>query len=583
MHTPHVALFTEDVGDEWHSGGLIAAFERRGVRITRTSLAACALDTRTPSGIAIPGFDGRLPDGVFVRAVGAGTLEQITLRLGILHALDASGIAVWNTAAAIERCVDKSMALFRFARVGLPVPETLTVEGSARAARFVDDNAPVILKPLFGSQGNGIERIDTADGLPPPDALGNVYHSQAFIPPADGQPFADYRVLVSGGEAVAAMRRTGPDWRTNVYRGAAPCAIEPEHALSALAVDAARSVGADFAGVDMMRDRNGKLVLIEINSNPAWKGLQSVNPSVDIADRLVADFLEARGERALRTAFETACARELTAIKPGNVHVFAEGHGMTVADFAASAHAAAPHIAARYSTVGRRIEAAACATFAAVGDNTNIGICLLCAPLAVAARDAPAPTSAEDLRARLARTLDTLTVDDAVHAYRAIRLMNPAGLGNAKEQDISTHPTLDLTAAMRLAADRDSIARQYATSYADVFERGLPILFAVGRQPANRDDERRAVSRLHMTYLTSFPDSHIARKFGHDAAVIVQREAAAVDAGNDEALLAFDASLKTRGLNPGTTADLVVATLFAAEVIAPSSVFPSHVYTCLKS
>lgn len=584
MHTPHVALFTEDVGDEWHSGGLIAAFERRGVRVTRTSLSACALDTRAASGIAIPGFDGRLPDGVFVRAVGAGTLEQITLRLGILHALDASGVTVWNTAVAIERCVDKAMALFRFASAGLPVPETLTAEGPTRAVHFVDANAPVILKPLFGSQGNGIERIDHPEALPPPEALGHVYHTQAYIPPADGQPFADYRVLVSRGRAIAAMRRTGPDWRTNVYRGASPCEIAPDEALASLAVEAARSVGADFAGVDAMRDQQGRLVLIEINSNPAWKGLQSVNPAIDIADRLVADFLEARHERALRTAFETACARELTAIKPGNVHVYAEGHGMTVADFAKSARAAAPHIAAHDTPLGRRIEAAACATFAAVGDNTNIGICLLCAPIALAAeRLTSPPTTLADLRTNIVRTLDASTIEDAVHAYRAIRLMNPAGLGNAKEQDISTHPTLDLTSAMRLAADRDSIARQYATGYADIFEIGLPLLLSDGRQPPDDGGARRAVSRLHMRYLSRFPDSHIARKFGSDAAAIVQREAATVDAGEDAALLAFDASLKSRGLNPGTTADLVVATLFAAEVIAPSSVFPSRVYACLKS
>ncbi len=588
MHTPHVALFTEDVGDEWHSGGLLDAFERRGVRATRVSLAACALDTRTPTGIEIPGFDGRLPDGVFVRAVGAGSLEQITLRLGLLHALEASGVTVWNRATAIERCVDKAMALFRFARAGLPVPETLTAEGPDRAARFVAANAPAILKPLFGSQGNGIERIDHPDALPPPEALGHVYHTQAYIPPADGQPFADYRVLVSAGRAIAAMRRTGPDWRTNVHRGATACPIEPDDALAALAVDATRSVGADFAGVDLMRDAGGNLVLIEINSNPAWKGLQSVNPAVAIADRLAADFLEARRERATATAFETACARELTAIKPGNVHIFAEGHGMTVADFAASARASAPHIAAPAVRVGRRIEAAACATFAAVGDNTNVGICLLCAPLAAAAQSASGPPlGAAELRASLVRTLDALTVEDAVHAYRAIRLMNPAGLGDAEEQDISTHPTLDLTAAMRLAADRDSIARAYATGYADIFDIGLPIVLASAVAPDGgrhaTEAARRAVSRLHMAYLSAFPDSHIARKFGADAAAIVTREAAGVDCTDDRALLAFDASLKARGLNPGTTADMVVATLFAAELIQPSSAFPAHVYTCLKS
>ncbi|MQT11521.1 triphosphoribosyl-dephospho-CoA synthase [Segnochrobactrum spirostomi] len=274
-------------------------------------------------------------------------------------------------------------------------------------------------------------------------------------------------------------------------------------------------------------------------------------------------------------AFRAACRDELAALKPGNVHRHADGHRMTIADFEASADAAAPAIAESGARVGLRILAAVEATFAAVGTNTNLGIVLLAAPLAVAAERGP-PGS---LRDTLPAVLSGLDRRDAALAFRAIARANPAGLGRTSAHDVHDEPAITLLAAMEAAAERDRIAQQYASRYEDIFATGLPALAAalgplrpweVALDPATQATLEAATTAVHMAFLTAFPDSHIARKHGIEAAAVVQREAARLVAeGRDAdhaALLAFDASLKARGLNPGTTADLTVTTLFAARL-----------------
>ena len=274
--------------------------------------------------------------------------------------------------------------------------------------------------------------------------------------------------------------------------------------------------------------------------------------------------MSAAAPEAVAAAFVAACRDELAALKPGNVHRFADGHRMTVADFERSAEAAAPAIAMPGARVGARILAAIEATRAAVGTNTNLGIVLLAAPLAAAAE-----ARAGDLRSRLRGVLAGLDVGDAAAAFAAIRLAAPAGLGEAAEHDVAGPATVTLGAAMAAAAGRDRIARQYATAYADVFETGLPRLAAMAAT-----GREAATTAVHLGFLVAFPDSHVARKHGPDVAEAVRREAAALvaagaaddPAGHHAALLAFDADLKRRGLNPGTSADLTVATLFAARL-----------------
>ncbi len=267
---------------------------------------------------------------------------------------------------------------------------------------------------------------------------------------------------------------------------------------------------------------------------------------------------------ALRRAYIEACYGELEALKPGNVHVHAAGHGMSVEDFRMSARVSAAPLTAPGSSVGGRILEAVLATREAVGCNTNLGIVLLAAPLLAAAENA-APSG---LHAALADILARLTVADAVAAYEAIRLAAPAGLGRIAEQDAAATPTIDLRQAMALAAERDSIARQYATGYASVFDIGV-----VGLRGAHAGDAdpKWAASHVYMSFLAAFPDSHILRKHGIAAAEAVRAEAAALapalahaaPEGRRVALIEFDRSLKRRGLNPGSSADLTVASLLA--------------------
>ena len=265
--------------------------------------------------------------------------------------------------------------------------------------------------------------------------------------------------------------------------------------------------------------------------------------------------------------FLAACRAELGALKPGNVHIHAGGHGMEVAQFEASAAAAAPHIAAQDEKVGTRIFRAVEASFAVAGCNTNLGIVLLCAPLAAAAqREGSAP-----LRERLHGVLTAFDADDTAAVYAAIRLANPGGLGSVEEQDVAAPPGVGLLQAMAMAAERDRIAAAYVTDYTEVFDFGLPVL---ANAMEATSDERHAITTLHMAFLAFFPDSHIARKYGMETAEAVRTQAHALAplwqpaARPDTAqkLLDFDADLKGRGINPGTTADLVVATLFAASL-----------------
>lgn len=291
--TMRVVLFVEEEGGDWHAKRLARAMEARGATVVVTTLTQCAFDTTRPGGLEIPGFESDLPDGAFVRSISAGGLEQITFRLGILHALRASGVRVWNDARAIERCVDKSTATFLFRRAGLPTPPTRVVEGAGRALLHAQDvNRALVVKPLFGSQGNGVMKADTADELPPPETVGQVYYMQPYLRAADATDFEDWRVFVSAGRILSAMVRRSNSWITNVHQGAAPVAHQPCYEMQRLALAATKAVGADYAGVDLIRDASGELMVLEINSNPAWKGLQSVTQQ-DIADTLAQDFLTA--------------------------------------------------------------------------------------------------------------------------------------------------------------------------------------------------------------------------------------------------------------------------------------------------
>ena len=270
---------------------------------------------------------------------------------------------------------------------------------------------------------------------------------------------------------------------------------------------------------------------------------------------------------AIAAAFVAACHAELEAPKPGNVHRFAAGHGMTAADFERSAAAAAPGLCRAGAGLGARIRDAVIATRAALGQNTNLGIVLLAAPLAMAAERGGDP------RAALHAVLAAADLADTEAIFRAITLAAPGGLGDAPRHDVRAPARVPILRAMAEAAARDSIARQWSSDFADIFALGLPARAARWARQAGAYWPTLAV---YFTFLARFPDSHILRKHGTAAAARVRATAAlwqdrlaraAKPAELLPELLAWDAELKAEAINPGTSADLTVATLFIERLL----------------
>ena len=265
-------------------------------------------------------------------------------------------------------------------------------------------------------------------------------------------------------------------------------------------------------------------------------------------------------------AAQLACLLEAHAPKPGNVSPGRSFSDVSYDDFVASAAAiGAPFAAVAERALGALVRDAIEATARWAPTNTNLGIVLLLAPLAKAAL---AADGAPDLRAALRRVLDDTTVDDARAVYATIRQVNPGGLGRASEQDVAREPTQTLRDVMRLAADRDGIAREYDTAFAATFEIGVPVLRQARADGLGWDD---AIVETFLTLLAAASDTHIARRAGRERAANVSRLAMSVlgdggvrtDAGR-LSVARFDRSLRDErhSANPGTTADLTASAIF---------------------
>lgn len=290
--------------------------------------------------------------------------------------------------------------------------------------------------------------------------------------------------------------------------------------------------------------------------------------SPPIATRAQPPGRELRAELANR--LRHACEIDVLSVKPGNVSIASPGHGMSADDFLASAAAIVDPMTRPDLTVGERILASIVATRSVVECNTNLGIVLLCAPLTQAALDTGA---GQTFRQTLESCLARLTVDDAVNAYAAIRLAQPAGLGKRAMHDVAEVPTISLREAMIEAGDEDSIACQYATGFARIFG-CLPI---IGQLRRRWNDDRWVATAVFLDLLARNPDSHIVRKFGLETALRISHEAlplsqtALQSAEPDELvphLRRWDEQLKSAGINPGTTADLTVAAIFASGIMS---------------
>lgn len=289
----NIAIFTDDPG--WHGRQLQLAFMARGFGSIFVSLKECRfhIGSHQPS-LIIPGFEDNLPVAAFVRGVPGGSLTEVVLYLDVLHALKRQAIPVYNDAGAIELSVDKAMTSFLLHHAGLPTPLTWVLHDRTEALRIAEQELKeghlLISKPLFGSQGEGIRRMEKSTDLLWLTSSQGVYYLQRFVPCA-GEGFSDLRVFVINGCAIAAMRRRGKYWLTNVARGAVCELVDIQPELAHLAIQAATLLGMDYAGVDIVQDQQGHYLLIEANSIPAWKGLESVC-GLNIAELLVADLLK---------------------------------------------------------------------------------------------------------------------------------------------------------------------------------------------------------------------------------------------------------------------------------------------------
>lgn len=286
MHS--IILFTENNG--WHEEQLQQAFARYQIKPLIVSLRDCRL---TPLGIEIPGMNGELPQAAMVRAVPGGSFEEVTHRLDILHALKRLGVLIYNEAHMIEQTVDKAMASFLLTNAGVATPATWVCESHATALTLVNTETTqgnkLVLKPLFGNCGKGLVLISTHNDLPDPEAVNGIYYLQRYIA-QENQTGRDWRVLVINGQAVAAMERVSDHWITNRARGGKCLPAILTDKLRHLAEAATHATGAYYAGIDIIADAGMNYLVLEVNSVPAWRGLQSVCQE-QIASLLVDDFI----------------------------------------------------------------------------------------------------------------------------------------------------------------------------------------------------------------------------------------------------------------------------------------------------
>ena len=322
-----VAIMADETG--WHTRQLQAALRARGAVGRCVDLADCHVDTQaTWHGLVIPGFGRDLPDAALVRGIAGGSFEQVTKRLSVLHALRELGVPVYNDARAIERSVDKAMTSLLLHAAGINTPPTWATESAAQAQRIaLREGAAghaLVLKPLFGSQGKGLQLVGQVGGVHQPvpvlgTTLGGLAYLQRFVP-AHCSPGFDWRVLVVGGRARCAMRRISTHWVHNVAQGARCEAALLTPTLAQQAERAAQALDMDYAGVDLMPSLDGQgreqVVVIEVNGVAAWQGLQRVHRSLNIAQTIVDDLID-RKLAACHAAHQAAHQATHSAAQPG--------------------------------------------------------------------------------------------------------------------------------------------------------------------------------------------------------------------------------------------------------------------------
>ena len=293
MASTRLVIFNDSHG--WHTQQLQHAFSHYDIDITTADLAQCYIDINNHNKVMIPGLAGDRPDIVIVRGIAPGSLEQITFRLDCLHYLAEQGVRVYNSAKAIEFCVDKARTSLKLAEAGIATPATWSCEQITIAQQIATQQfakgQQLILKPLFGCQGKQLQRLQNMDELLSAPVSGQTFYLQQYIAPAKEKYWQDWRLFVINHQVYGAMRRQSSHWITNFAQGGhcQPCSISDD--MAELAIQATRAVDADYAGVDLIQDQYGQFYVLEVNSMPAWKGLVAATQQ-DIATPLAANIMQ---------------------------------------------------------------------------------------------------------------------------------------------------------------------------------------------------------------------------------------------------------------------------------------------------
>jgi tetrahydromethanopterin:alpha-L-glutamate ligase len=284
-------------GSGWHVQDLARASKSLGVTFDAVPFPrVVGWVSRGLTRIEAGGINLGGVDGVLVRMMPPGTLEQVIFRMDALHRLEAKGVPVMNPPRAVEAAVDQSLARARLEAEGLPVPETWVGESASDAQRaFETLGGDVVVKPLFGSEGRGLIRVSDPElalrTFRTLERLGAVLYVQKHV----RNPGFDVRAFVLGGRVLGSFRRYAVEgeWRTNVALGGRPeaCTLGPE--AEGLALRSAKAVGAVMAGVDLLVDiETGKWTILEVNAVPGWKALARVS-KVDVAGEILAELRDA--------------------------------------------------------------------------------------------------------------------------------------------------------------------------------------------------------------------------------------------------------------------------------------------------
>lgn len=228
-------------------------------------------------------------DGLIIRPIGRGSLEEVIFRMDVLRRLESLGVYVLNPPSAIERCADKYRILSLLEERGLPVPRTAVTENVDQALHAFDElGGDVVVKPIFGSRGVGLTRVSDREIAERVFKAITFYRGVIYMQQFISHGATDIRAFVIGDHVAAAMRRVADSWKTNVSQGARPVPLETDEVVEKIAVEAAKAVNCKVAGVDIIEGHDGYYV-VEVNSQPGWRGLQTVTKA-NIAEEIV-DFL----------------------------------------------------------------------------------------------------------------------------------------------------------------------------------------------------------------------------------------------------------------------------------------------------